>query len=406
MHNSFILFCALNAVKGMVIKMKILFTATVQSHICQFHLPFIEMLKKQGHEVHVAAKNNLDLKPGLKLDIADKVYDVPFERSPFSTQNIKAYKVLKKIMEENQYGMVHCNTPMGGVVTRLAANRKKTKVVYTAHGFHFFKGAPLKNWLMYYPMEWVLAFKTDVLICINKEDFALAKKHMHAKRVEYVHGVGVNERKIAPSAVSREEKRSELKIPENAKVLFSIGELNENKNHEVIIKAVAKINNPDIHYMIAGNGDKEEYLNRLSASLGIQDKVHLLGYKTDINELLQCSDVFCLPSKREGLSVALMEAAAAGLPVVCSDIRGNSDIIADCEGGYLCKPTDVDAFAEKISLLIGAEELCAKMSDTNKNNIKSFVLSSVSEEMRQIYFEQMADPFKKNLIESSCLNNE
>lgn len=363
--------------------MKVLFVASIVGHINAFHLPYLEMFKENGYETHVAAKGER------KLPFVDVLHNIPFERSPIKINNISAFRQLKKIISENEYDVIHCHTPVAAFLTRLAARKvrkKGTKVIYTAHGFHFFKGAPLKNWLIFFPVEWISSFFTDVLITINKEDYAFAKRYMYAKRIEYVHGVGINEKKLASSAVSREEKRKELGIPENAKVLFSVGELNENKNHEVIIKAIAKLNNPDIHYMVAGKGNKEDYLNQLSASLGIQDKVHLLGYRTDINELLQCSDIFCFPSKREGLSVALMEAAGAGLPVVCSDIRGNSDIIEDGEGGYLCKPTDVDAFTDRISRLIGDEELCAKMSEINKNNIKNFVLGSVVEEMRKIYF--------------------
>lgn len=364
--------------------MKVLFVASIVGHIYAFHLPYLEMFKENGYETHIAVNGRRE------LPFVDMLHDIPFERSPIKISNVSAYKQLKKLIDENEYDVIHCHTPVAAFLTRLAARKARkngTKVIYTAHGFHFFKGAPLRNWLVFFPVEWISSFFTDLLITINKEDYAFAKKHMHAKRIEYVHGVGMNEKKIAPSAVSREEKRNELKIPENAKVLFSVGELNENKNHEVIIKALAKINNPNIHYIIAGKGNKKDFLQQLSVSLGIHEQVHLLGFRTDINELLGCSDIFCFPSKREGLSVALMEATAAGLPIVCSNIRGNSDLITDGEGGYLCKPTDVDAFAEKISMLTDNEELCEKMSEINKNNIKNFVLGSVSEEMRKIYFQ-------------------
>lgn len=368
--------------------MKALFVASIIGHISAFHLPYLEMFKENGYETHVAARGERE------LPFVDVLHNIPFERSPIKISNISAFRQLKKIINENEYDVIHCHTPVAAFLTRLAARKackNGTKVIYTAHGFHFFKGAPLKNWLVFFPVEWISSFFTDLLITINKEDYAFAKKHMHAKRIEYVHGVGMNEKKIAPSAVSREEKRNELKIPKNAKVLFSVGELNENKNHEVIIKAVAKINNPNIHYIIAGKGNKKDFLQQLSVSLGIHEQVHLLGFRTDINELLGCSDIFCFPSKREGLSVALMEATAAGLPVVCSNIRGNSDLITDGEGGYLCKPTDVDAFAQKISVLIADEEKCKKMSEINKNSIKNFMLDSVSGEMRKIYFGKYQD---------------
>ena len=130
---------------------KVLLTATVQSHICQFHKPLVEVLHNHNCEVHVAARNNLAEKNGMKLDFVDKVFDVPFSRSPKSSDNIKAYSQLKKIIDSEHYDIIHCNTPMGGIVTRLAAKGARkggAKVIYTAHGFHFYNGASKKNWLV------------------------------------------------------------------------------------------------------------------------------------------------------------------------------------------------------------------------------------------------------------------
>ncbi len=363
--------------------MKVLFVASIIGHINAFHLPYLEMFKKMGYETHVAAKGERE------LPFVDEIYDIPFERSPIKISNLSAFKKLKKLIKENEYDVIHCHTPVAAFLTRLAARKvrkKGTKVIYTAHGFHFFNGAPLKNWLIFFPVEWISSFFTDILVTINKEDFAFAKRHMHAKRIEYVHGVGMNEKKIAPSSISCEEKKRELGIPENAKVILSIGELNENKNHKVIIRALAKLDNPDVHYVIAGKGSCENSLKQFAASLGVEKQVHLLGFRKDINELLDASDIFCFPSKREGLSVALMESIAAGLPVVCSNIRGNNDLITDGEGGYLCNPMDVDGFAQRIGVLVEDTSLCEKMSEVNKNNIKNFMLTSVAEEMRAIYF--------------------
>jgi len=363
--------------------MKVLFVASIIGHIYAFHLPYLEMFKKEGYETHVAANGERE------LPFVDVIHNIPFERSPIKPSNISAYKRLRKLIKENEFDVIHCHTPVAAFLTRLAARsarKKGTKVIYTAHGFHFFKGAPKKNWLIFFPVEWISSFFTDILITINKEDFAFAKRHMHAKRIEYVHGVGMNEKKLAPSALSREEKKKELGVPEDAKVILSIGELNENKNHQVIIRALAKLCDANVHYLIAGKGKNEEPLKALAASLGVEKQVHLLGYRTDINEILRCSDVFCFPSHREGLSVALMESIAAGLPIICSKIRGNSDLVVDGEGGYLCRPTDVESFAEKIRILVSDSALCEKMSEANKNNIKDFMLEKVSEEMRKIYF--------------------
>lgn len=367
--------------------MKFLFVATVQSHICQFHLPTIKMLKDQGHEVHIAAGNNLDVKPGLKIEYADRVFNVPFNRSPFSAKNIKAYKELKEIIKKNKYDIVHCNTPMGGVLARLAVDLKTTKIVYMAHGFHFYKGAPLINWLVYLPIEWLMAFRTDTIVCINKEDYAFAKKHLKSKKVEFVHGVGVNTEKFSHSDKTKEEKRAEIKIPKDAFVVFSVGELNKNKNHETIIKAIAQIQDEDIHYCIAGNGDLKEHLTELAQQLGIGERVHFLGYRRDINELLACSDIFAFPSYREGLPVSLVEAISSGIPVVCSKIRGNIDLVADDENGYLCMPSDANMFAEKIKLLKDNEKKRGFLAENNMKRIFMYSEKNVIAELKSIYEE-------------------
>lgn len=366
--------------------MKILLTATVQSHICQFHKPLINMLKEQGHEVHIAAKNNLDVKPGLKIENADKVFDVPFSRSPFSADNIKAYKILKKIIRENGYDIIHCNTPMGGVVTRLAADKKKSKLIYTVHGFHFFKGASAKNWLMYFPVEWILSFKTDTLICINEEDYNFAKKRLHAKKTEYVHGVGVDKNRF-DNSLTKEQAKEKLGISEGEIVLLSVGDLNERKNHKVIINSLSLMQEKNVHLYIAGWDQLDGKLASLASELGVSDKVTFLGYTRQLSVYFSAADIFMFPSLQEGLPVALMEAMAMGVPVICSSIRGNTDLIKDGEGGYLCKPTDSAGFAEKADFLIKNENIRNSMSDENKKNIGKFFIESVQEEMDDIYQE-------------------
>ena len=365
---------------------KVLLTATVQSHICQFHKPLVQMLRDQGEfEIHVAARNNLSEKNGLKLDFVDRIFDVPFERSPFNFHNVKAYKQLKRIIDENGYDYVHCNTPVGGVVTRLAARKTRkngTRVLYTAHGFHFYKGASLKNWLIYYPVEKFCARFTDKLITINQEDYALARKKMKAKEVLYVPGVGINVDRFCDVSVDKLSKRRELGIPEDAVLLFSVGELNENKNHQTVINAVARMGREDIHYVIAGNGPKEEALRQQAAALGLGGRLHLLGYRRDVPELLAAADLFVFPSYREGLSVALMEAMANGLPCAVSRIRGNTDLI-DAEGGAHFDPHKVETCVEALETMLSRDH--AAMSAHNQQKIRYFSLQSVMEMMKSIY---------------------
>jgi glycosyltransferase EpsD len=368
---------------GIKMKKKVLFVATVMYHFQAFHLPYMKMLQENGYEEHIAANGKIE------LPYCDKCYVIPIERSPYKINNLKAYKTLKKIIQTEQFDIVHCHTPMGGIIARLSANKLRkngTKVIYTAHGFHFFKGAPLINWLIYYPVERLFAKFTDILITINQEDYARAQK-FKAGKVVYIPGVGIDTNKYAPVETDKAEKRRELGIPENSFVMLSVGELSKRKNQEVIIKAIAKLNNTDIQYLICGEGSLVEYLKRLAATLGIEKQVQLLGFRRDIAEICQACDSFVFPSLQEGLPVALMEAMAGGMPVVCSDIRGNTDLIQNGKGGIMVKPNDVEGFANAIGKLIQNKELQRAMRAANLKTIKSFDLSAIIKDMEALYME-------------------
>lgn len=362
---------------------KALFVATVvKAHIMVFHLPYLKMLKDMGYEVHVAAKNDYDDLSECVIPYCDKHFDIPFERSPLKAKNIKAYQELKRIVTEEKYDIIHCHTPVGGAIARLAARKARkngTKVIYTAHGFHFYKGAPLKNWVLFYPAEKFCAHFTDVLITINQEDFALAKKKMKAKRIEYVPGVGIDLNKFGKVDIDCASKRRVIGIPENAKIILSVGELNENKNHETVIRAISKLN---VYYVIAGEGKLKDYLQELAEKLKMSERVKLLGFRTDIPELCKMADVFAFPSFREGLSASVMEAMASGLPVVCSKIRGNTDLI-DENGGVLFDPLNIEDCKKAILSICSAD-----LSGYGKHNVKKiekFSLERVCEEIRRIY---------------------
>ena len=369
---------------------KVLFTATVtKTHINTFHLPYIKFFKEKGYETHVCSKNDF-IEEECIIHNCDIHYAIQFERSPMNIKNIKAYKQLKKIINENNYAIIHCNTPVASILTRLAAikaRKKGTKVIYTAHGFHFFKGAPLLNWILYYPAEKICSYFTDVLITINKEDYRLAKNKMKSKKVYYIPGVGVDTEKFETISINKNKKRKQLGITNKDVMLLSVGELSNRKNHEIIIRALGKMKNPNIHYFIAGRGDLKEYLFKLSVSLGIEKNVHLLGFRSDIQELTKVADVFCFPSYQEGLPVAVMEAMATGLPIICSDIRGNIDLIEPEKGGFLCRPDSIKEFMIAISRLNDDIKLKNKMSNYNKNFVKMFDINIVKEKMAEIYGE-------------------
>ncbi len=366
--------------------MKILYITTISLTINSFFKPHIEMLVKEGNTVDIACNCN-----GLEIDgffdeLGCNSYQIDFSRSPLSKDNIKAYGQLKKLIEQGGYDIVHCHTPNASMITRLVCRkfRRKNglKVFYTAHGFHFYKGAKKLNWMLYYPIEKFCARFTDKLITINKEDYSLAKARFKAKEILYVPGVGVDFSRFFEATVDKAEKRKEIHIPQDAFLLFSVGELNENKNHQLVINALAKINNPDIHYAIAGVGEKEAYLLDLAKDLDICDKVHLLSYRTDVMELYQSADVFVFPSIREGLSVSLMESMASGLPVVCSRIRGNVDLIGE-KNGFLFSPYSVDECKTAIESTLHCD-----LNDISENNLKkitNFSQTIVLEKMRDIY---------------------
>ena len=368
-----------------VLRMKALLTATVQSHICQFHMPLAQMLSSHGYEVHVAARDDLLGKNGVTLDFADKVFEPTFTRTPWSLDNIRAFREMKRIINSGDYDVVHCNTPVGSVVSRLACRKARkhgTKVFYTAHGFHFYKGAPLINWLLYYPVEWICAHFTDVLITINREDFERARKYMHAGRVEYLPGVGVDLKRFADIRVNRREKRSEIGVPENATLLLSVGELNENKNHQLVIRALAEIKDPLLHYVIAGQGPMREELETLAHTLGMADRLHFLGYRRDVAELNQIADAYVLPSFREGLNVSVMEAMASGLPCVVSKIRGNTDLI-DEMGGRLFDPYSEEDCRRAIQELLNQKR--TELGKHNAEKVKLFSMDTVIQAMEELY---------------------
>lgn len=370
--------------------MKVLLTATVQSHICQFHRPLAEMLHEHGCEIHVAARNNLAEKNGLKLDFVEKVFDIPFSRSPKSLDNLKAKKMLKIIIDEGHYDVIHCNTPMGGIVTRLAAKRARKKgarVIYTAHGFHFYEGAPKKNWMIFYPIEKFFSRKTDTLITITEEDYRLAKKKFHCQ-VEHIHGVGVDEKRYFP--VDKAEKkrlRREMGYGEDQKLILCVGELLPNKNQKMAIRAMKKIveQYPDALLLIAGNGPEKENLENEIRACGVEKNVKMLGYCTHLQDYQHIVDVLVSCSYREGLPLNIVEAMLSGTPVVASINRGHKELIRDGGNGYLVSAGNAAAMADMVFMLFDDSGIMEHMSKTAQVYAVEYGFTSVKKELEEIY---------------------
>ncbi|MGN0524256.1 MAG: glycosyltransferase family 4 protein [Eubacterium sp.] len=370
--------------------MKVLFVATVRSHIGHFHMPFIRKLKELGHSVDAAYKDNSVQKPGLDLSGIDNVFEVPFSRSPYSLDNIKAYRVLKKILEENDYDAVHCHTPMGAVVTRLAAKslrKKGLKVIYTAHGFHFYNGASKFNWLVFYNIEKYLSRFTDCLITINKEDFELAKsKGFKAKNIVKVHGVGVDLSSFKP--VSNDEKRALRKsygYGEDDFILIYPANLTAEKNHEMLFKTLKILNNERIKLLCPGQTELlEQYEERVN-ELGISNQVDFLGFRRDIEKLDALADVSVSASVREGLPVNLIEAMACGNAIVATNVRGNNDLVADGENGYIIELNDCECMADRIKAIMNNDQLLNKFKLENTHRVSAYSTENVIEELLNVY---------------------
>ena len=369
---------------------KILLIATVQSHICQFHRPLVAMLHKHGCEVHVAARNNLAEKNGLKLDFAEQVFDVPFQRSPFSPKNLGAYKKLKKIIDEGSYNVIHCNTPVGGVLGRLAARKARkhgTRVFYTAHGFHFYKGAPKKNWLIWYPVEKFMCRYTDKLITITQEDYDLASAKFPTQ-VERIHGVGANSAKYRKlSKAECVELRHELGYAAEDKLLLCTGELLTNKNQITAIRAMKSLREqqPKVKLLLAGNGPTLPGLQAEVAVLDLHDCVEFLGYRTDLERYANIADVIVSCSYREGLPMNIVEGMLLSKPVVTSYNRGHRELIVPDVTGYMVSPADADAFAEKISMLLDNSVLADRMGHAGHEKAQLYTDVSVQQELAHIY---------------------
>lgn len=372
---------------------KVLFVATVvKKHIMEFHLPFLKMFQEHGWQTAVAARNDYDNPADCQIPFCDDYYDIPFERNPFKVGNITAYKKLKKIIDTGHYDIIHCHTPVGAALARLAARevrRKGTKVIYTAHGFHFYKGAPLINWLIFYPTERWLAHDTDVLITINREDYQRAQ-NFKARKVVYVPGVGIDLKKFHVDITDKSAKRKELGLATDDFILLSVGELILRKNHQVVLKALGCLqkqgNLGNIQYVICGQGTKMDELKELAKSLGIAEHVHFLGYRHDIPDICNASDVFMFMSLQEGLPVALMEAMACGLPAICTSIRGNTDLIENGITGFLADNTP-EATAEAIKKIKSDSTLRDNLAAHALERVKRFDLTQILPAMQKIYLE-------------------
>ena len=377
---------------------KALIVTNTASMVHLFNDANIDLLQRGGYEVHIACNflygntASEDAIEEYKKKWKEKgvvAHQIGFLRSPFSLKMFSIYQAVKNVIKCEKFDVIHCHTPIVSVLVRLAARKERkkgTNIIYTAHGFHFFKGAPLFNWLLYYPAEWLMSFFTDHLITITREDYERASKHFKARHIHYIQGVGVDTRAIAETSCDRDEMRKELGVNDEEFLVLSVGEINNNKNHREAIKALSLCNS-NIKYMIAGIGSLKEELEELARELGVYDRVKFLGFRTDVYKLLQASDIMVHPSHREGLSVAIMEAMASRLPIIATDTRGNGDLIDEGLGGFLIAQDDAENLAKALDRLCRDGALCKKMGEYNFEKIKDFDKTLVVSKLNDIFFE-------------------
>lgn len=364
---------------------KILFVATVSVHFRSFYLPHFDYLEKNGWEVSLACLDPFDM-PG-----CDKTYKISIDRFPCSIENIFAHKQLKQIINKNNFDVIHCSTPTAGVLARMAARKARkhgAKVIYTAHGFHFYIGAPYLNWLVYYPAEYLLSRVTDILITINDEDYCLAKKHFKAADIVHVHGVGYDdERFFKHSQAEKVDLRQKNGYADSDVLLVYVAELNKNKNQKLLIKAFERISktNKNTKLLLIGPDRLSGENQRLAQQLGLETKVDFLGYREDVHELLPMCDLTVASSFREGLPVNTMESLACGLPVVAVDNRGHRALINNGENGFLTKLNSAEEISDKVLSIIENDDVYRKVSDNASKDIIRFSKEHVLEEMEAVY---------------------
>lgn len=359
---------------------KVLFVATVDSHIINFHIPYLKLFREKGYEVHVCTGEEG------KIPYCDKKYSISIKRNPYKIDNIVAIKQLKNIINENNYEIIHCHTPMGSVVTRLAAKEARkngTRVIYTAHGFHFYKGAPLLNWLIYYPIEKWLSKYTDCLITINQEDYELAKKKFKkCKQIELVHGVGFNTKKfdIEISEQELDKLRKQIEIDKKNIVLTYVAELNKNKNQILLIKTIEELIKEDKKYrlLLIGDGNKKQEYEKYIEQHYLQDYVKILGKRTDIPQILKLTNIYVASSLREGLPINILEAMYMGLPIIATNNRGHRELIKGEENGDIIN-NNIDELKDRIT------KMCESEEQIKKYNIDQYKIETVEEKMHKIY---------------------
>ncbi|WP_227762460.1 glycosyltransferase family 4 protein [Zhaonella formicivorans] len=372
---------------GINTKEKVLFIATVYTHLAAFHKPFIQMLQKEGYEVHAAASSAEGRLEEIQ-EIGVICWEIPFARSPYSLGNVQAYRRLRTLLKEHYFDLIHIHTPVAAFLGRyLAKATNQGPVLYSAHGFHFYQGAPLRNWLIYYTAERLAAHWTDGLIVMNEEDFNAGKKlkFIPDKNLFYVHGVGVD-LNLYSNNKPKTSLRQELQLLQDKVVITCIAELIPRKNHIFLLEAWKILANKydNINLILVGDGKLKSNLESKVKTEKIP-RIYFLGFRNDVPLIIQDSDIITLLSKHEGLPRCIMEAMACGKPVVATDVRGSRDLVRHNKTGLLVSLNNISELIEAFEKLISNKSLREQMGQAGREAIEAYSLDNVLKEMEKIY---------------------
>lgn len=368
------------------VRPKAAFVASVYRHLSAFHKPYIQWFQLHGFEVHAYSLPDHGKEEVERMDVI--CHDIPFQRSPFQADNLRALKQLTNSFQKEAFQVVHVHTPVAGVLGRIAAKRSKVPaVLYTAHGFHFFKGAPLKNWLTFYPVERIMARYTDYLVTMNEEDFFRAKQFPVKREVLFVKGVGVDQREFShDNETCRLQTRSKLGIEENGFVIACIAELSERKNQMQLLKALRQLHTKrPVTCLLVGNGDQEEELKEMAKEYGLTDIVQFLGFRKDVPALIKAADVVTLLSKQEGLPRALMEGLAAGKPIITTNVRGNRDLVIHGQNGYIVELGNIEETVQAFESMINRPDDLKEMGERSRELSCQYDEAFILKEMEKLY---------------------
>jgi glycosyltransferase EpsD len=366
---------------------KILYTATSDIHLKTFHFPYLKWFINEGYEVHVACEN----RGNIDLSFCHKIHYLPFKRNPFNPQNIDSFVTLKKIIDQHHYDLIHCHTPVVSVLTRIAAieaRKKGTKVLYTAHGYHFFKGAPIKMWLLYYPLEKILSRITDAIILINKEDYEITKAKFFNTYTHYINGIGVDTDKHNTLInFNINEYKNKIGINNEDIVLLYIAEFIKRKNHIFIINTTKELikHVPSIKILFVGSGELMDKMKCVSNKKNLSNHILFMGWREDVASLSAISDIGISVSKQEGLGLGLLEEMYHGLPIVASQDRGHREMVVHGVNGFLYRQGDTDEFVSHIIELSNNQLLRKKMGEMSKIKSESFTIDKSLKKMTDIY---------------------